>query len=211
MNNPPTIRDRVIDIRQVKASELVPNPKNFRVHPEAQRDAYRGLLAEIGDVGAVVARELPDGRLMLIDGHMRKAERGEDIVRVFVTDLTEQEADKLLAALDPMTMMAQHDGVKLAELLGGVDAESDGLRNMFEGLLDQAEFAAIQDSSLDADPKSKGKKSADRMGDKKKQIKPVLYSEQIEIFEKALHKTGQMNRAEALMEICNAYLAKEQK
>ena len=209
------IKDRVVEIRKVKASELVPNPKNFRTHPEAQREAYRGLLIEIGDVGAVLTRVLPDGRLMTIDGHMRREERGDEEIRAFVTDLSEAEADKLLAALDPMTMMAEHDGTKLRELLGGINAESDGLRNMFEGLIDQAAFAALQEASLDG-PASAGKPKAKadrgvRMGDKKKQIKPVLYAEQVEVFERALVATGNMNRADALMEICNAYIASRPK
>lgn len=209
------IRHRIKERRWVKASELVPNPKNYRVHPEAQRDALRGVLTEIGDVDEVLARELPDGRLMTIDGHMRTEERGDELIEVGVTDLTEEEADKYLAAKDPLTMMAVHDGEKLRELLGGVDAETDGLKNLFDGLIDQADFAAMQDEALDAEPGAKRKGNAkkpdrgQRMGDRKKQIKPVLYAEQLDVFERALTETGKMNRGEALMEICNAYLVKK--
>ena len=31
------IRDRVKELRRVKAGELRPHPKNWRVHPQAQR------------------------------------------------------------------------------------------------------------------------------------------------------------------------------
>jgi hypothetical protein len=65
------IRDRIRELRRVRASELVLNPKNWRRHPKAQVDALRGLLAEIGYADALLARELVDGRLMLIDGHLR--------------------------------------------------------------------------------------------------------------------------------------------
>ena len=64
------IRDRVKELRRVKASELLPNPKNWRVHPPAQADAMRGVLAEIGYADALLVRETSDG-LMLIDGHLR--------------------------------------------------------------------------------------------------------------------------------------------
>ncbi len=65
------IRDRVVELRRVRARELVPNPKNWRRHPKAQAEALRGLLGEIGNADALLARELPDGRLQLIDGHLR--------------------------------------------------------------------------------------------------------------------------------------------
>ena len=42
------IRDRIKELRRVPASELLPNPKNWRTHPVAQQDALRGVLAEIG-------------------------------------------------------------------------------------------------------------------------------------------------------------------
>ena len=57
------IRDRIKDLRRVPASQLRPHPKNWRRHPQAQHDALRGVLAEIGYAGALLARELPDGSL----------------------------------------------------------------------------------------------------------------------------------------------------
>jgi hypothetical protein len=73
--SPPPFRDRIKDFRRVDASALVPNPKNWRIHTDAQRAAYRSLVAELGFAGAELVRELPDGRLMLIDGHMRAEEQ----------------------------------------------------------------------------------------------------------------------------------------
>jgi hypothetical protein len=67
----PKIRDRVRELRRVRARDLLSNPKNWRRHPKAQADALRGLYAEIGCADALLARELQDGRLMLIDGHLR--------------------------------------------------------------------------------------------------------------------------------------------
>ncbi|HJU27891.1 MAG TPA: hypothetical protein VJ718_01895, partial [Candidatus Binataceae bacterium] len=65
------IRDRVRELRRVRARDLAPNPKNWRRHPKAQADALRGLLSEVGYADALLVRELADGRLMLIDGHLR--------------------------------------------------------------------------------------------------------------------------------------------
>jgi len=65
------IKDRIRELRRVRARDLLPNPKNWRIHPRAQADALRGLLAEVGYADALLVRELPDGQLMLIDGHLR--------------------------------------------------------------------------------------------------------------------------------------------
>lgn len=44
------IRDRIRELRRVRAGDLLPNPKNWRTHPKAQREALQGLLAEPGTV-----------------------------------------------------------------------------------------------------------------------------------------------------------------
>ena len=42
------IRNRIKELRHVPASDLRPNPKNWRTHPKAQQDALKGILAEVG-------------------------------------------------------------------------------------------------------------------------------------------------------------------
>jgi len=123
-------RDRIKELRRVPASELRPNPKNWRTHPTAQADALRGVLAEIGFADAAIARELPDGSLMLLDGHLRAETAGDADVPVLVLDVTEEEADKILATLDPLTAMADRDAEKLAALLGDLKSNSDTLAEL---------------------------------------------------------------------------------
>lgn len=67
------IRDRIREFRRVRAKELVWNPKNWRTHPKAQQAALHALLSEIGYADALLVRQLPDRRLLLIDGHLRAA------------------------------------------------------------------------------------------------------------------------------------------
>ena len=113
----PQIRDRIRELRRMRAGDLLPNPKNWRRHPGAQVAALRGLLAEIGYADALLARELPDGRLMLIDGHLRAEVTPAATVPVLVVDLDEAEADKLLLTLDPLAAMAEADGERIQSLL----------------------------------------------------------------------------------------------
>jgi len=126
------IRDRIKELRRVKASLLRPHPKNWRTHPTAQRDALRGVLAEIGYADALIARELPDGSLQLIDGHLRAEVTPEQEVPVLVVDLTDEEAAKLLAVHDPLAAMAAANQQMLAELLADVQTQSEAVQTLLE-------------------------------------------------------------------------------
>jgi hypothetical protein len=128
------IKNRIRELRYVKASELAPNPKNWRTHPKEQADALRGVLGEIGMADAVLARELEDGSLMLIDGHMRAETVGDEELAVLVLDVTEAEADKLLAVIDPIAGMAGVNKSSLEELLAGITTDSDPLNSLLEQL-----------------------------------------------------------------------------
>ena len=129
------IRDRIKDFRRVKASLLRPHPKNWRTHPAAQQDALRGVLAEIGYAGALLARELPDGTLQLIDGHLRAETTPEADVPVLVLDLDDREAAKLLALHDPLAGMAEANQEVLAKLLGQVQTENDAVQTLIDQML----------------------------------------------------------------------------
>lgn len=154
------IRDRIKEFRRVKASELVPNPQNWRRHPDDQRAALRGILAEVGYADALLARELPDGTLRLVDGHLRREETPEQEVPVLVLDIDDEEEAKLLAVLDPLAAMAEADQTALGKLLHDMEVEDDGLKAMLEGL---AEEEGIDSYELptDADGKEFDESCAD--------------------------------------------------
>lgn len=132
------IKDRIKELRRVPASELLPNPKNWRTHPESQRNALKGVLAEVGMADAVLARQLEDGSLMLIDGHLRVETTGDAKIPVLVLDVDEAEADKILATLDPLAAMAGTDKVKLDEILRDIDTSSDAIQEMLADLAKDA-------------------------------------------------------------------------
>jgi hypothetical protein len=136
------IRNRVVELRRVRASELQANPRNWRLHPEAQRSALRGLLDEVGYAGALLARERDDGRLELIDGHLRAETTPHEIVPVLVLDVSEQEADKLLATIDPLAALATTDDEALAELLSRIETDSGDVQKLLNGLQHDLDAAA---------------------------------------------------------------------
>ena len=131
------IRDRIKEFRRVKASDILPNPKNWRTHPKAQKEALQGLLAEIGFAGAVLARETPHG-LMLIDGHLRTETAVDADIPVLILDVDEKEANKILATFDPVSAMAGSDAAALDALLRDVETSSESVASMLEDLAKDA-------------------------------------------------------------------------
>jgi hypothetical protein len=156
------IRNRVKELRHIPASDLRPNPKNWRTHPQSQQDALRGILAEVGMADAVLARELPDGSLMLIDGHLRAETLGDGRVPVLILDVDEAEADKLLATLDPMAAMADSDAAKLDELLRNVDTSSEALQQLIAATADAAGLYGAGDGASDIEATDAKQSDADR-------------------------------------------------
>ena len=128
-----SIRDRIIGLRRVRAGDLLADARNWRRHPKAQRDALSGVLREIGYAGALLARETPDG-LRLIDGHLRASMDPDQVVPVLVLDLSEAEAGKLLATLDPLAAMATTDQDALMALLGQVSFNDQAVKDMLAAL-----------------------------------------------------------------------------
>lgn len=128
------LRDRIVELRRVKAASLRPNPKNWRLHPEGQRSAMSEMLSSIGFTGALAAREV-GGELELLDGHLRQDLAGESEVPVLILDLTDEEADRMLATYDPLAGLALVDGAKLDDLLKGITLDDNAeLRRMFADL-----------------------------------------------------------------------------
>tara|TARA_B100000519_G_scaffold171024_1_gene157028 strand:+ start:1452 stop:2039 length:588 start_codon:yes stop_codon:yes gene_type:complete len=109
-------KNRIVEVRTMDASELKANDGNFKVHPDSQKQAFSGVISEIGKAGALVAyySERNDGQLTLIDGHMRQDSGGE--WTVLITDLDDQEADKLLQVYDPISAFADIDQKMLGDL-----------------------------------------------------------------------------------------------
>jgi len=125
------------ELRRVLASELPPNTKDYRTHPQAQADALRGVLAEVGIADAVLARELEDGTLMLLDGHLRVETMGDQVLPVLVLDVNEAEGDKVLATLDPLAAMAEADAVILDAILRELETGSPELQQMLSDLAEE--------------------------------------------------------------------------
>jgi DNA modification methylase len=139
----PIIRDRIRELRRVRAHDLVPHPKNWRVHPRVQKDAMRALLSEIGFADAVLVRELPDGRFMIVDGHLRAELNPDTEIPALVLDLTEAEAEKLLLTLDPLTSLAESDTARIQTLLETVQSDSEAVQELLRRIAGEKLWAQL--------------------------------------------------------------------
>ena len=138
------IKDRVKELRRIRASELIPHPQNWRQHPETQSAALSGVLADIGFADAVIARETPDG-LQLIDGHLRQDLMGDQEIPVLVVDLTEDEAKKMLVTFDPLSAMADTNADILRSLLASTNFENDAILAMLQTIAPISPVAPRED------------------------------------------------------------------
>jgi hypothetical protein len=84
----------------------VPHEFNYRLHPDDQRAALEALYREVGFARSLLAYELPDGRLKLIDGHLRRDLDPDMEVDVEVLDVSDDEARTLLLSIDPLAGLA---------------------------------------------------------------------------------------------------------
>jgi len=137
------ILDRVKEYKKVRACDLVPHPANWRTHPDIQASALHDLLKEIGFAGAIIARRLEDGRLQILDGHLRVEQMGKREVGVLVTDLTAEEGEKLLLTYDPVGAQATADQARLEALLASVRTDSEAVGAMLEKFAGEAAWQIV--------------------------------------------------------------------
>jgi hypothetical protein len=132
------IRNRVVERRRMRGSELTPHPLNWRTHSQQEVDILRDVLKKIGLVGElyVYPSERNGGRLTLINGHLRADQFPDVEWDVAVTDLNDAEADQLLAVYDPISGMAGADGGALQALIEQAGIYDGALRAMLDGMVD---------------------------------------------------------------------------
>jgi hypothetical protein len=143
------IQNRIKELRTVKASELLANPKNWRNHPAPQKEALKSVLEQVGWADALIVRETANG-LELIDGHLRTEVAPEEEIPVLILDVTEEEADLILATFDPLAEMAGTDEQMLMELLNNVEITNEHLAGLLEAKadsfqIDEAELPSLRE------------------------------------------------------------------
>ncbi len=149
---PTDYRNRIKALEYVNSADLVAHPGNWREHPAAQAEALKGVLAEVGIAGALLAyrSERQGGALVVIDGHLRK-DAAPQAWPVLILDVDDAEADYLLAVVDPLAAMAVADAGALDALLSSVQSGEAAVQAMLAELAEGAGLYQPKDTE-DAEP-----------------------------------------------------------
>src|SRR5712692_9182820 len=126
------IRNRIKGHRRVRAGELVPHELNWRLHPDVQKKALQALYGAVGFARSLLAYELPDGRLKLIDGHLRRDLDPDMEVDVEVLDVSDAEARALLLSIDPLAALAQTNTEAHARLRELTPSRSEANKDLWD-------------------------------------------------------------------------------
>lgn len=127
-------QNRIIGAGTEDPEKLIPHPKNWRKHPKGQAQALEGAIEEIGWIQDIIINQRT-GRM--IDGHLRAElaiKNKEKSVPVKYVDLSEEEEEKALLTLDPISMMAEADKDRLSALLQSITSDNEKVNQLLEDI-----------------------------------------------------------------------------
>lgn len=154
------IKNRIKGLAALPHDRILPCPLNWRLHPDNQKEALRGLLADVGVIDTVLVRPVEPGALaalhkvarddraafdawlagyrgdfMLIDGHLRVEElQAHGPIDALVVDLDAREAAEALAIFDPIGDLATMDRGKFLDLAGDFNSTNAAVQALVADL-----------------------------------------------------------------------------
>jgi hypothetical protein len=125
---------KIVGYGEEDPTQLLANPRNWRVHPKAQREVLRGVLRETGWTAPVMVNKVTGH---VVDGHARieeaiKADQAR--VPVVYLELTEEQEIRELATHDPIAEMAVADEAVLNALIAEAQTTDDATRRLLDAL-----------------------------------------------------------------------------
>ena len=134
------IKNRVIGHIDLLPSEILSHPGQAWDHPTAQAEALVGILEEVGIVDEILVykSERANGAWVTPDGHLRKSLDPNKPWPCTVLDLTDAEADYVLATKDPVGMMKRTNAAALDALFASVESSNKAVQEMLADVAAQA-------------------------------------------------------------------------
>ena len=208
--------DDKINIQKLKIKNLLPDDNNANVGTERGKQVLEQSLEEFGFAEAGTL----DKNYKIIGGNKRheifnNINPNEDVIVVDVDgskpvyirrpdlDLDENKARKLAYALNRSHELSYQ--IDIEKVMSDIDTDLDLSNLWFDYEIWDEEAKAITEIESETN-NSESNTFNIKKDEKSKQIRPVLYLDDIEIFEQAIQKTGLKNRAEAIVKICREYV-----
>lgn len=190
-------------IEMVPIDQLKPYPGNPKAHPEAQVEKIARSIKEFGFIVPLVVDE--SGEVIAGHGRLLAARK----LNVGIVPCV--RAEHLTPAQIRGFRIADNKVSESEWVLESLELEIQALAEMDFDLTEtgftEAELKEMSDLLADVTLRDVATSTEKRnLGSKYHQIKPVLYVDQIETFERALKATGELNRGAALIKICEVYL-----
>jgi ParB-like chromosome segregation protein Spo0J len=203
----PELEAAGLAVKMVAIDTLKPDPENAREHNARNLDAITASLKRWGQQKAVVVTR--DNLIVAGAGTWEAAKRlGWPRIAVHVTHLAGAEArayaladNRLgeLSAFDESLVVRQLQALKDPDLIAATGFDAGDLADM-STLLDLPAAPRLQGED------EPGGARLPRGSDRTIQVKPTISVKSAEIFERALLTTGLINREDALVAVCQAYL-----
>ena len=198
--------------------DLMPDPRNANDGTERGQYMLEHSLEQFGAGRSVVVDR--EGRIIAGNKTWQAAAEkgfkvkvvqtdGRELVVVQRTDLDllgEDERARLLAYADNRSSevgLAWDAEAVVLDLESGLDLSDLFRDDELEEIESQAALLEELDEALAGEYEPTTERN---LGDRNKQIKPVLYVGDLAVFEEAMAATGEKNRGEALLEVCRYYL-----
>lgn len=126
------VRTRIIDHIELMPGEILDHPGQAWEHPLAQAEALVGILEEVGIVDEILVyrSERAGGAWVTPDGHLRKSLDPNKPWPCTVLDLTDADADYVLATKDPVGMMKRTNAAALDALFASVESSNKAVQEM---------------------------------------------------------------------------------
>lgn len=213
---PTSSASQQLPVQSLDIQLVVPHPKNTQHHPPAQLRRLKASLSRFGQVKPVVVQfqtaGAHHGQYVLYAGHGVTAairELGWQNVSAVLLPPTWDELEcKGYLLSDNMRGAEELDELMLEALS---EQQAAGIDLLTVGSSDEELAAlAMQLDTPDGSEEATVTPTMVPSAQAKKQIKPVLYIDDLADFEAALRKTGLSNRGAALLMICRTYLHADQ-
>jgi ParB-like chromosome segregation protein Spo0J len=128
------LRNRVVGMGEEAPDQLLANPANFRIHPDAQQQALAGSIDGVGWIDPVIVNRLSGH---VVDGHLRVTlalRSGVKSIPVVYVELSDDDEAQALLSLDPIAAMAATDKAQLDALLRAVQSDDERVQEMLAGI-----------------------------------------------------------------------------
>jgi hypothetical protein len=183
---------------KIAISELKLDPDNVRSHNQRNIEAIKRSLARFGQQKPIVV----DRRGVVVAGNgtlLAAQALGWSEIDALCTELEADEARAYAIADNRLTDLSDFDPNKL----------SAAISDFTDDLLAAIGFDGAELEEMSAEPGPPGQSRVNPGPDRPIMVRIMIAVSNVEEVERALTQTGQVNREEALLEVCRGYAKRQ--